>query len=107
VVPAQTIRWPEAVAALAAERTRAETCVRLLKRYAAGNAGALSRGELTYADAKADMDAVVRGLIVVLAQGGTPAGLSDLEARLTRGFQARATLCQPKPRQHFLYARAE
>jgi hypothetical protein len=30
VVRAQPMRWPEAVAGLAAERTRAETCVRLL-----------------------------------------------------------------------------
>ena len=34
VVRAQSMRWPEAVAALAAERTRAETCGRLLKRHA-------------------------------------------------------------------------
>ena len=32
VVRAQSMRWPEAVAALAAERTRAETRGRLLKR---------------------------------------------------------------------------
>jgi hypothetical protein len=36
VVRAQTIRWPKAVVALAAERTRAETCGRLLKRHAGG-----------------------------------------------------------------------
>ena len=36
--PAQTMRWPEAVALLAAERTRAETCGRLLKRHAGDNA---------------------------------------------------------------------
>jgi predicted nuclease of restriction endonuclease-like RecB superfamily len=37
------MRWPEAVATLAAERTRAETCVRLLKRHASDDAAALSR----------------------------------------------------------------
>src|SRR5215510_15040392 len=87
VVQAQTMHWPEAVAALAAERTRAETCVRLLKRHAGGDAAALSRGELAYAAAKADVDAVIAGLIVVLAQQGTPPDLADLEARLTRGVQ--------------------
>jgi hypothetical protein len=86
--------WPEAVAALAAERTRAETCVRLLKRYAGGDAAALSRGELAYVDAKADVDAVVRGLIVVLAQRGTPPHLADLETRLTRGVKAREAFCR-------------
>jgi hypothetical protein len=55
VVWGQTMRWPEAVAALAAERTRAETCVRLLKRHAGTDAAALSRGELAYAAAEAFM----------------------------------------------------
>ena len=94
VVQAQTMRWPEAVAALAAERTRAETCVRLLKRHAGDNAAALSRGELAYAAAKADVDAVIAGLTVVLAQRGTPPDLPDLEARLTRGVQAREAFCR-------------
>jgi hypothetical protein len=88
------MRWPEAVAALAAERARAETCVRLLKRHAGDDAAALSRGELAYAEAKADVDAVIRGLIVVLAQGDPPPHLADLEARLTRGVQAREALCR-------------
>jgi hypothetical protein len=65
MVQAQAMRWPEAVAALAAERTRAETCGRLLKRHAGDNPAALSRGEVTYAAAKADVDAVIAGLTVV------------------------------------------
>ena len=94
VIRAQPMRWPEAVAALAAERTRAETCVRLLKRHAADNAAALSRGELAYAEAKAEVDAVITGLTVVLAERGTPPDLADLEARLTRGVQAREAFCR-------------
>jgi hypothetical protein len=94
VVRAQPMRWPEAVAALAAERTRAETCVRLLKRHAGGDAAALSRGELAYTAAKADVDGVIAGLIVVLAERGTPPDLADLEARLTRGVQAREAFCR-------------
>jgi hypothetical protein len=94
VVQAQTMRWPEAVAALAAERTRAETCGRLLKRHAGGNAAALSRGELAYTAAKADVDAVIAGLTVVLAQQGIPPDLPDVEARLTRGVQAREAFCR-------------
>jgi hypothetical protein len=46
VVLAQPMRWPEAVAALAGERARAEECARLLKRHAGNDAAALSRGEL-------------------------------------------------------------
>ena len=93
VVRAQVMNWQGAVAALAEARERAETCVRVLKRHAGGDAAALSRGELAYAEAKADVDAVIRGLIVVLAQGGTPPDLADLEARLTRGVRVREALC--------------
>jgi hypothetical protein len=94
VVQAQTMRWPDAVAALAAERTRAETCVRVLKRHAGGDTAALSRGELDYATAKADVDAVIAGLTVVLAERGNPPDLPDVEARLARGVQAREAFCQ-------------
>jgi hypothetical protein len=94
VALAQPMRWPEAVAALAAERTRAETCVWLLKRHAWNDAAALSRGELAYAAAKADVDAVIAGLTVVLAERGSPPDLADLEARLRRGVQAREAFCR-------------
>ena len=93
VIRAQTMRWPEAVAALAAERARAETSVRLLKRHAGDDAAALSRGELAYAEAKADVDAVIAGLIVVLAQLGAPRWTWRLETRLTHGVQAREACC--------------
>jgi hypothetical protein len=94
VVQAQTMCWPEAVAALAAERTRAEPCVRLLKRHAGDKAAALSHSELTYASAKAEVDAVIAGLTIVLAQRGTPPDLPDVETRLTRGVQAREAFCR-------------
>jgi hypothetical protein len=93
VVRSQAMRWPEAIAALAAERTRAETCVRLLKRHAGDDKAALSRGELAYASAKAEVDAVIAGLTVVLAERGTPPDLPEVEARLTRGVQAREAFC--------------
>jgi hypothetical protein len=93
MVQAQPMRWPEAVAALAAERTRAETCGRLLKRHTGDDKAALSRGELAYASAKAEVDAVIAGLTVVLAQRGTPPDLPDVEARLTRGVQVREAFC--------------
>ena len=40
-----TMTWPEAVAQLTAERTRAETCVAVLKRY--GDKDQVARGQLT------------------------------------------------------------
>ena len=45
------------------------------------------------AAAKAEVDAVLAGLTVVLAQRGTPPDLADLETRLTRGVQAREAFC--------------
>lgn len=93
---AEGIGWQEAVARLAHERTRAETCVRLLKTY--GDEVALSRGDLTYGEAKAEVDAVIAGLVVALARDEDPASLPDLEARLERGVKSRETLCeQVKP----------
>lgn len=91
---ASSITWQDAVAELAAERTRAETCVRLLRRHAADNQAALSHGELAYAEAKADVDGVIAGLVVVLALEEEAEALKDLGARLTRGVLAREAFCE-------------
>jgi hypothetical protein len=48
-----TISWPEAVAQLAGERAKAETCVALMKRY--GDDAQIARAQLTYTNAKADV----------------------------------------------------
>jgi Mrr N-terminal domain len=94
MVQARPMRWQDAVAALAAARTRAETCGQLLKHYAGKDTDVLTRGALAYDKARADVDEVIAGLIVVLAQRGTPRDLADLETRLTRGVQAREAFCQ-------------
>src|ERR1700712_1752864 len=88
---AAEIGWQEAVARLAQERTLAETCTSLLKQY--GDEGAQSRGALTYADAKAEYDAIIAGLDVALAQKDRPTSLPDLQARLQRGFDKREAFC--------------
>ena len=54
-----TMTWPEAVARLTGERAKAETCVALVKRY--GDDAQRARGQLTYTNAKADVDAVIAG----------------------------------------------
>jgi hypothetical protein len=91
-VHADEIKWQEAVARLAQERTQAETCVQVLKKY--GDAAAIGRGEIAYGEAKADYDGIIGGLIVALALKEQPASLSDLQARLERGFAKRAAFCQ-------------
>ena len=89
---AAEIGWQEAVARLAYERTKAETCIKELKKY--GDKAAISRGEDAYNDAKAEYDAIVQGLTVALARKGEPMSLPDLEARLQRGFDAREAFCK-------------
>jgi hypothetical protein len=89
---AEEIGWQEALARLAYERTKAETCVKELKKY--GDKAAISRGENAYNSAKAEYDAIVSGLIVALVRKGEPSSLSDLEARLQRGFDARDAFCR-------------
>jgi hypothetical protein len=89
---AQEINWQEAVARLARERTLAETCVALLKKY--GDAGARDRGSLAFGQAKAEYDGVIGGLVVALARKGQPGSLSDLQAQLQRGFELRDAFCR-------------
>jgi len=84
--------WQEVIGDLAAERTRAATCVALLKRHAPDDA-ALGRGELAYGDAKAAMDAIIAELVVVVAEGAAPAAVPDLERRLAETLAARQAFC--------------
>jgi hypothetical protein len=88
---AARIGWPEAVARLASERSKAEICVAFLKRY--GDETQKSRGQLNYAKAKSDFDAVIDGLIAALAQNGNPESLPSLGVRLERGASALAEFC--------------
>jgi hypothetical protein len=89
---AEDIGWQEAIARLAYERTRAETCARALKAY--GDPAAIQRGEIGYGEAKAEYDGIIQGLIVALARKGEPTSLPDLEARIQRGFEAREAFCK-------------
>lgn len=89
---AEPIGWQEAVARLAAERTRAETCAALLKKH--GDEAEISRGALGYGEAKAEFDAVIAGLETALALGEKPKSLPDMEASLERGVEKREAFCQ-------------
>ena len=89
---AAEIGWQEAVARLAYERTKAETCVKELKKY--GDKAAIDRGEVAYDKARDEYNPVIAGLTVALARKGEPMSLPDLEARLQRGFDAREAFCK-------------
>jgi hypothetical protein len=86
-----TITWPEAVAQLAGERAKAETCVALVKKY--GDEAQIARAQLTYTTAKADADAVIAGLITALSTGQTPASLSSLQTKLSSGVSGLVAFC--------------
>ena len=92
MVREQEINWQEAVGRLARERTLAETCVALLKRY--GDQANQARGSITYGEAKAEYDGVIAGLVVALARKGQPESLPDLQDRLQRGFDKREAFCR-------------
>jgi hypothetical protein len=85
------IGWPEAVGRLAAERSKAEMCVGLLKGH--GTNEEVARGRLAYGMAKADFDAVIAELTTALAEGAKPKSLPSLEASLQRGASGLVTLC--------------
>ncbi len=89
---AQGIGWPEAVSRLAGERSKAETCVALLKGH--GNSAQKARGQLTYSEAKANIDAVIAGLVTALAEGEEPDSLTILEAKLRSGASGLGEFCQ-------------
>ena len=91
----EIIGWQEAVARLARERTLAETCVTLLRKY--GDQASQARGSRTYGEAKSEYDGVIAGLVVALARKGQPESLPDLQDRLQRGFDKREAFCRRRP----------
>ena len=90
-MPPEPIGWPEAVARLAGERTRAVACASRARTLDAATAQQLGAA---YAEAKAEMDAVIAGLSVALAEGKTPVALPALEQRLTAGLAGREAFCR-------------
>lgn len=91
-VMAQGTSWQDAVARLAQERTLAETCARVLKKY--GTAAAQDRGSIAYGEAKASFDGAIAGLVVALAQKQQPESIAHLQDRLERGYQQREAFCE-------------
>jgi hypothetical protein len=86
-----TMTWPDAVAQLTAERTKAETCVALFKRY--GNDAQLAGSEIIYTQARVDSEAVIAGLITVLSLGRELESLASLQTRLSRSASGLQEFC--------------
>jgi hypothetical protein len=88
---AETMSWQDAVGQLAHERTIAERCVAVLKKY--GDDAQRARGDLSYARAKADSDAVIAGLTTALSERETPAGLPGLQTKLKSSASGLVEFC--------------
>jgi hypothetical protein len=88
---AETVSWQDAVGQLAHERTIAESCVGVLKKY--GDDAQRARGDLSYARAKAESDTVIEGLITVLSEGETPADLPGLQMNLKSSASGLVEFC--------------
>jgi hypothetical protein len=89
---AAELTWPDAVAEVAKWRTIAATCVRSFKQY--GKEPDMAAGRLAYAQAKSDSDAVIAGLMIALSEGGKPASLSDLHARVEKSAAGLTDFCK-------------
>src|SRR5687768_9751630 len=87
---AKTLTWQEAVATLTAERERAETAVRIIKRL--GGPGDLTAAEIAYGNGRAEIEAVIAALSVALDEGKGADPLANLEVHIERAVAARETL---------------
>ncbi|MDO9713453.1 hypothetical protein [Paracraurococcus lichenis] len=85
-----SLRWPEAIARLAAERTRAVTCAAQARTLEEGTAPLAA----AYGEAKAEMDGIIAGLSVALAEGRAPKGLDDLPRRIEAAVTKREAFCR-------------
>jgi hypothetical protein len=91
-VGAEAGGWPDAVRRLAHERSLAETCAAIIRKY--GDDTQRARGALAYGEAKAEYDGVIAGLVAALAGHQGPGSLDDLQGELQTGFAEREAFCQ-------------
>jgi hypothetical protein len=89
--PAFALGWPDAIQALAKEKSKAAACVALLK--SAGDKKAITEGQLVYIDAKAMSDGVIAGLKTLVVQRGKPSDLPKLAESLDTSAAALQKVC--------------
>lgn len=92
MVSEKPLKWQDAVALLAKERTLAVAYAQALKKY--GDEAAVHHGSLQYNEAKAEYDGMIAGLSIALVRKRKPDSLSDLRERLRRGFEKREVFCR-------------
>lgn len=89
------LSWQDALAELRRERERVEIYLNVLRSNRSTlDAGTIERLAVIYGEAKAEYNGVIDGLVVALARREAAPRLSDLEARLNRGFKNREAFCK-------------
>jgi hypothetical protein len=87
--------WPEAVEILTREREAGVDCVRIVKRVLpASDEAALGRTELDYVAARSDFNSLIGRLQAGLANAQETLALTEIEATLRSGSEARDALCE-------------
>jgi hypothetical protein len=89
--PAFALGWPDAIQALAKEKSKAAACVALLK--SAGDKKAIAEGQFVYIDAKATSDGVIAGLKTLVVERGKPGDLSKLAESLDTSAAGLQKVC--------------
>lgn len=89
--PTFALGWPDAIQALAKEKSKAAACVALLK--SAGDKKAIVEGQLIYIDAKETSDGVIAGLKTLVAERGEPGDLSKLAESLDTSAAGLQKVC--------------
>jgi hypothetical protein len=83
--------WPQVVADLTTERSRAITCVGLLK--SSDDQAEIEGAKMTYGSTKAEMDGVIAGLTTALFAGGKPESLPTVRGRLDASGDSLKGIC--------------
>ena len=79
---AKNMTWREAVAELTAERQRAESAARIIKRLSAGTD--ISDMQIAYDEGRAETEAVISALAIALHEGSPDQYPDDFDKRIAR-----------------------
>ncbi len=91
IAASHSMGWPEAVAKLSGERTKAVSCAGVFKRY--GTAATQAVAAASYDSARVHYVTVIAGLITALSEPSGPAALPTLENELDAGSERLRSFC--------------
>jgi hypothetical protein len=87
-----SIGWPEMTDSLTQLRSRAQSCVEVLK--SGSDKAAILASRITYGDAKAAADGVIAGLTTTLVQGGAPGTLPQVQTNVAKAGAGLKEVCE-------------